>query len=241
MEDLQLELKYHDRKQPKTIELGDDIVTSLSLDPEAPLAKSTNHGLANLGEDGKGSHSPSDSSGGMGTELTVSREILKDFSKDSTDLRERSPSFRQPFPPPRKTGNPRFNPHDFHALLWVAVSSVKTTQSETSNEKVEPLRNDYHETIESYMQRLHGYMQANDNAKARSDYQNTVGKSFEDMNRILGGLKRTEFDSKQTLSLQVQFASLSESVFQIFLPVGWRTAVASRYWGAVITALTVGF
>ncbi|KAJ5414838.1 hypothetical protein N7509_000172 [Penicillium cosmopolitanum] len=196
--------------------------------------------LAVIREDEKGIRSRSQSPGGTSVGSTDSKEKPGDTSKDSTYSKEREPSFRQPFPPPRKTANHPFKSKEFYALLWLAVSPSSNTRETARNEDPQRLDNDDHqEKIESFMKRLHEYMETNENTRTRIEYQNTTGKTFEDMNRVLTGLKRTNFDSEQAQSLQMRFASAAESAFQIFLPTKWRTSISSRYWGAVITILTV--
>lgn len=88
------------------------------------------------------------------------------------------------------------------------------------------------------MQKLHVYVQTNGDAKVKVAYQNTAEKSLEELNRVLTGLKKANFDSEQVQLLQTRFVNVVESVFEIFLPVQWQTPIASRYWGAAIQALT---
>lgn len=166
---------------------------------------------------------------------------LKNPSIASTDSRQGSPSFRQPFPPPRRVVNPSFKGKEFYALLWAAVNPAKTTQSNPNTENEKSSESYYREKIDEYMQRLHQKMQTNGDTKACLAYQNTAEKSFVEMGRVLKGLQKTNFDSEQIQLLQTRFAGLVESVFEIFLPVQWQTAMAARYWGAAITALTVCF
>jgi hypothetical protein len=227
-------------KRAKLADAEGGNLTPFNCEPETSTSpEPASDRLAVIRENEKGTGSRSQSPGGTSVGSTDSKEKSGDSLKDSTYSKEREPSFRQPFPPPRKTSNPPFKSKEFHALLWLAVGPSNNTRETARNEDPQRLKNDHQEKIESYMKRLHEYMETIENTRARIGYQNTAEKSFEDMNRVLTGLKGSNFDSEQAQSLQMRFASAAESAFQIFLPTNWRTTISSRYWGAAITIMTV--
>ncbi|PYI02686.1 hypothetical protein BO78DRAFT_472434 [Aspergillus sclerotiicarbonarius CBS 121057] len=241
------------RKHAKEMDAGDDLFNSLAPSPEAlSSVEVTTDEPTVKPEDRRLNRSPSHGPDGMGSSehkgdmlLTDSKYGSKSSPKSLTDPRNELPSYRQGLPPLRKETNPLFNPKQFYALLWVAVSPGQAARGTISKkgkrEDKECAQEDIKAHIDSYMQKLHEYMQVNNNKKAQTAYQHTAEKSREDLNRTLTGLQRAAFDSEQARSLQARLASIAESVFEVFLPIKWQSAIVSRYWGAAIVALTVRF
>jgi hypothetical protein len=115
-------------KRAKLADAEGGNLTPFNCEPETSTSpEPASDRLAVIRENEKGTGSRSQSPGGTSVGSTDSKEKSGDSLKDSTYSKEREPSFRQPFPPPRKTSNPPFKSKEFHALLWLAVGPSNNT------------------------------------------------------------------------------------------------------------------